>query len=354
MSAIEYYDHTTFPSQGAAGSSAAMRAELETIEAAFGKLPTLAGNGGKIAVVNAGGTALEATSTPNLGAATGTSFNGVTITPVAAAVLTLANGSTLATSGAYSATFTLTAATNVTLPTTGTLATLAGTETLTNKTLTNPAISSPTGITATNISNTPAGNIAATTVQAALNELDAEKAKSGPNSDITSLTGLTTPLSRPQGGTGVAANAVIVDRAYAGYTTNAALLTTIPFDNTKPQVTEGTEILSASITPKSTTSRVRARFQGTAVVDAATQGFTVALFRNGGADAIASTMIVEFANQQFPCVLEFEDVPGSTSAQTYTIRAGAQTNQARFNGSISSTLGGNTQLATLILEEISV
>lgn len=200
MAGSEYYDHTTYPSQGAAGSSAAMRSELDSVENGFGKLPGLAGNGGKIVVVNAGGTALEATSTPALGAATGTSFNGVTITPVAAAVLTLFNGSTLATSGAFSLTLTATAATNVTLPTTGTLATLAGAETLTNKTLTSPTISSPTGITATNISNTPAGGIAATTVQAALNELDAEKAKSGANSDITSLSAITSINGGPIGG----------------------------------------------------------------------------------------------------------------------------------------------------------
>jgi uncharacterized protein YqgC (DUF456 family) len=45
-------------------------------------------------------------------------------------------------SGNFAYTRTLTGATNVTLPTTGTLATLAGTETFTNKTLTTPIISS--------------------------------------------------------------------------------------------------------------------------------------------------------------------------------------------------------------------
>ena len=71
-------------------------------------------------------------------------INKVTITaPATSATLTLANGSTLATSGAFSTTLTATAATNVTLPTTGTLATLAGTETLTNKTLTSPTLNSP-------------------------------------------------------------------------------------------------------------------------------------------------------------------------------------------------------------------
>ena len=74
--------------------------------------------------------------TPTIGVATATSVNKVAITaPATGSTLTLADGSTLATSGAFSTTLTATAATNVTLPTTGTLATLAGTETLTNKTI---------------------------------------------------------------------------------------------------------------------------------------------------------------------------------------------------------------------------
>lgn len=75
--------------------------------------------------------------TPVLGVATATSINKVALTaPATSATLTLADGSTLATSGANSITLTSSGATNVTLPTTGTLATLAGTETFTNKRVT--------------------------------------------------------------------------------------------------------------------------------------------------------------------------------------------------------------------------
>ena len=77
--------------------------------------------------------------TPTLGVATATSINGLTVSTTTG-TLTLANSSTLATSGANSITLTSTATTNVTLPTTGTLATLAGSETFTNKTLTTPTI----------------------------------------------------------------------------------------------------------------------------------------------------------------------------------------------------------------------
>jgi hypothetical protein len=46
-------------------------------------------------------------------------------------------------SGNFAYTRTLTGTTNVTLPTTGTLATLAGSETFTNKTLTSPTLTTP-------------------------------------------------------------------------------------------------------------------------------------------------------------------------------------------------------------------
>jgi len=79
--------------------------------------------------------------TPVLGVATATSINKLAVTsPATSATLAVADGATLATSGAYSLTLTTTAASNVTFPTTGTLATLAGAEALTNKTITNPTV----------------------------------------------------------------------------------------------------------------------------------------------------------------------------------------------------------------------
>jgi hypothetical protein len=57
--------------------------------------------------------------------------------------ITIATGG-FATAGGFSTTLTSTALTNVTLPTTGTLATLAGSETFTNKTLTSPIMTTPT------------------------------------------------------------------------------------------------------------------------------------------------------------------------------------------------------------------
>lgn len=91
--------------------------------------PVLSGNGTAIAAATttgSGSTVVLATSpslvTPVLGAATATSINGLTIS-TSTGTLTIANGSSLVTSGANSITLTSTGATNVTLPTSGTLAT---------------------------------------------------------------------------------------------------------------------------------------------------------------------------------------------------------------------------------------
>lgn len=67
MSGSEYFDHTTYPAQGAPGSSSAMRAELDKIEAGFGKLPDLSGNGGKLAGVKADASGMEAVDTTGTG-----------------------------------------------------------------------------------------------------------------------------------------------------------------------------------------------------------------------------------------------------------------------------------------------
>jgi hypothetical protein len=112
--------------------------------ATFGSTITYGGVTLSAAVTGTGKMVLDTSPTlvtPVLGVATATSINKLTLTaPATSATLTVADGASLVTSGAYSLTLTATALTNVTLPTTGTLATLAGAEALTNKTLTNPTV----------------------------------------------------------------------------------------------------------------------------------------------------------------------------------------------------------------------
>jgi hypothetical protein len=96
-------------------------------------------------------------SITTVGTVTSGTWNGTVLigqyggTGVANTGKTLTLGGNHVNSGAFASTFTFTGITNVTFPTAGTLITLAGTETLTNKTLTSPVINNPTGITKTNV-----------------------------------------------------------------------------------------------------------------------------------------------------------------------------------------------------------
>lgn len=75
----QFYDHTTYPQTGAAGSSAALRAELDAIEAGFNKLPTLTGNGNKLVKISAGATDLETSSAFSESGSDGTVAGNLTV-----------------------------------------------------------------------------------------------------------------------------------------------------------------------------------------------------------------------------------------------------------------------------------
>lgn len=146
----------------------------------------------------------------------------------------------------------------------------------------------------------------------------------------------------------------IIDRAYASYSTNTSLSTSIPFDNSIPQKTEGTEILSASITPKSTTSRIRVRFSGFGGSSGATS-ISAALFIDTASDAVqAISGINSTSSTAIPLGLEYEYTLGDTASHTYKIRVGSESGTMRMNGNSTSRLFGGAASATLVIEEIAV
>ena len=84
-----YYTHTTYPTPNSPGSSATMRNELENVTLGFDLLPTLAGNGYKVAMVNSAGTALIASAALQSLAITASTINSTAI------------GATTASTGAF-------------------------------------------------------------------------------------------------------------------------------------------------------------------------------------------------------------------------------------------------------------
>lgn len=145
----------------------------------------------------------------------------------------------------------------------------------------------------------------------------------------------------------------VIDRAYAEYTASSDLTAQIAEDDTIPQNTEGTEILTASITPKSVTNRVRVRFQGYGGTSGSSE-IVAALFKDSGADALCAAISVPVGSSGYsPILLDFEHVPATTSQVTYKVRVGPSSAvTARLNGLHNARRFGGASRATLILEEI--
>lgn len=119
----------------------------------------------------------------------------------------------------------------------------------------------------------------------------------------------------------------------------------IPDDDTIPQNTEGTEILTLAITPISSSSSLWIMFTGGGTPSASTSTI-VALFVDSTANALAAQYVnTSSASRVSSAVLDFIVASSSTSARTYKIRIGGGgykvnnigSGQA-FNGTASTTL----------------
>ena len=134
---------------------------------------------------------------------------------------TITLGGNLTTSGAFATTLTASATTAVTLPTTGTLATLAGTETLSNKTLTAPILGTPTSGTLTSCTGLPLTTGVTGTLPIA---------NGGTGTTSTTFANLTTNvtgiLPGANGGTGVANTSKTITLG-GNLTTSGAFATTL-------------------------------------------------------------------------------------------------------------------------------
>lgn len=145
----------------------------------------------------------------------------------------------------------------------------------------------------------------------------------------------------------------VVGSATDTYATNASLTTIIPADDTIPTSTEGTQILTVSITPKSTTNKLRCRFSGFgSIASAGTYSLVCALYQ-GTTCIDVQFVLPTAANTPVALVLEAEYTPGSVAAQTISVRVGpGAAGTVRLNGTTAARFGGGAANATLVVEEI--
>ena len=131
--------------------------------------------------------------------------------------------------------------------------------------------------------------------------------------------------------------------------------TLFPEDDTIPQNTEGDQYMSLAITPKSSTSRLLITAQVFGSVSSGTR-WGIGLFKDSTADALSfATAFVKDATSMATCYIEHSLISGSTSEQTFKIRAGAFGSATfTFNGQSGSRKFGGTILSSIHITEIEV
>jgi hypothetical protein len=174
------------------------------------------------------------------------------------------------------------------------------------------------------------------------------------NEDITSgidagkLTAGTLPIARLQ-------NGATLQTVYAQTTNLIEIAGVIPPDNTKPQNTEGNEVLTATITPSSATSKILIQAGITGTLGNAAGTITIAFFRDNIADALASAWVSTSTGYGLIIPLTYQDSPSSTSAITYKVRLGYPGSGAGIyvnRGSGGAAVYGGTMTSWMTLTEI--
>ena len=130
--------------------------------------------------------------------------------------------------------------------------------------------------------------------------------------------------------------------------------TTIPRDDTIPQITQGNEFMTLAITPTSATSRLVISVS-TYTTPGATSRVSLALFQDTTANALAATMFYTQGGAELTDTLVHNMVSGTTSATTFRVRAGMNlAGTLTFNGYNGSRHFGGVAASSITITEYEV
>jgi len=139
----------------------------------------------------------------------------------------------------------------------------------------------------------------------------------------------------------------------------ASINTIIPFDNSIPQITEGTEVLTATITPTNASNWLLITFNVQITAPSAASAVALALFQDSTTNALSASQISGFgttASNRTTGTLIYTMTSGTTSATTFRIRMGNSAGGGAFdvNGDLTNRLWGGVANTRLIVQELAV
>jgi hypothetical protein len=131
--------------------------------------------------------------------------------------------------------------------------------------------------------------------------------------------------------------------------------TVVLVDDSIPQKTEGDEYMTLAITPTHASNKLLIVFSAGSFSTTALGTFSVALFQDTTANAIAGTLTTIEQNYDRSIELFHYMAAGTTSATTFKIRAGnINSNTTTFNGRGGGRYLGGVMSSTLTIMEILV
>lgn len=131
--------------------------------------------------------------------------------------------------------------------------------------------------------------------------------------------------------------------------------TTIPWDDTIPQITEGTEFMTAAITPTNASNILQ--IEVVANLNASAVNYIIgALFQDATANALAAAAVYqEGASRAMNMKFTYRMVAGTTSATTFRFRAGpGSAATVTFNGEVGARKFGGVFSSSITITEIKV
>jgi hypothetical protein len=128
--------------------------------------------------------------------------------------------------------------------------------------------------------------------------------------------------------------------------------TIIPPDDTIPQITEGNEYMTQTITPKNANNKLKITIVAHFACSAAIQ-CAIALFQDSTANALAAWEHTEFtAGAPVTFTGTFEVTAGTTSATTFRVRIGpTSSGTITFNGVAGARRFGGVSMSSIEVEE---
>jgi len=148
---------------------------------------------------------------------------------------------------------------------------------------------------------------------------------------------------------------VTVQTVHSMETGNLSGTTSIPIDTTIPQITEGTEFLSASITPKNVANKLKIEVQLQVAHTLTSRWMNTSLFQDSNADAIAGTnQINQTANRPEMHSFTYWMTAGTTDSTTFSVRCGGDgIGTTYINGNGTTQYYGGTLVSSITITEYS-